>query len=237
MSRTRTRLATAIAAVAGLTAIAAIAPAHPAAQTRADATSPARSAIGKGPQTPRPPHLPRNFRGQGKWIVRDMGITVPFRWRGRDGNSQMIAGGPNYPIWFTNLIYNNTLYTLTYKWPGVSDHSCSRIGFFNLHVLNQALNTSRFVGREILQGTRRRVVNHWRVGFVFPQLPPGVFLRFPLALGDIYVDRHSRHTFWQVLQFGLQNLYDPELDEWMRMDTFRHEPGRVNLPARCPPPL
>ena len=29
----------------------------------------------------------------------------------------MIAGGPRYPIWFTNLIYHGSLYTLTYKWP------------------------------------------------------------------------------------------------------------------------
>jgi len=38
-----------------------------------------------------------------------------------------------------------------------------------------------------------------------------------------------------VLQFGVQNLYDPELDEWLRMDTFRREPGRVRLPRSCQP--
>lgn len=31
----------------------------------------------------------------------------------------MIADGPRYPIWFTNLIYGNSLYTVTYKWPRV----------------------------------------------------------------------------------------------------------------------
>ncbi len=188
-------------------------------------------------RTPRPPQLPRNFRGRGVWIVRDLGITVPFTWQGTDGNSQMVAGGPGYPIWFTNLIYHDTLYTLTYRWPGVTQHPCSRVGFFNLEILNQALNRSRFVGREILQGRPRRYVNHWRVGVVFPQLPSGSFLRFPLALADIYVDQRNRGTFWQVLQFGLQNLYDPELDEWLRMETFRAQPGAVRLPARCPPPL
>ena len=187
-------------------------------------------------QTPRPPLLPRNFRGRGEWIVRDLGLTVPFTWQGRNGNSQMVAGGPGYPIWFTNLIYRNTLYTLTYRWPGVTQHACSKIGFFNLAILNQALNGSRFVGPEILQGRPRRYVNHWRVGFVFPQLPPGSFLRFPFALGDIYVDQRNRATFWQVLQFGIQNLYDPQLDEWLRMRTFRHQAGTVRLPARCPRP-
>ena len=197
-----------------------------------DAAAAARSA-----HTPRPPHLPRNFRGRGIYIVRDLGITVPFSWRGRNGDSQMVAGGPDYPIWFTNLIYHDTLYTLTYRWPNVADHRCQRVdGIFNLHLLNEALNTARFVGPEILQGSPRRYVNHWRLGAVFPNLPSGIFPRFPLALADIYVDQRDRGTFWQVLQFGVQNLYDPQLDEWLRMDTFRHKPGRVGLPNRCPPP-
>jgi hypothetical protein len=186
---------------------------------------------------PRPPQLPRNFQGRGVWIVRDLGLTVPFTWQGRNGDSQMVAGGPRYPIWFTNLIYRNTLYTLTYRWPGLTEHPCSRVGFFNLAILNQMLNGSRFVGREILQGRPRRYVNHWRVGVVLPQLPSGNFLRFPIALGDVYVDQHNRGTFWQVLQFGFQNLYDPAMDEWLRMDTFRQQPGVVRLPARCPPPV
>jgi hypothetical protein len=188
--------------------------------------------------TPRPPHLPRNFRGQGEWIVRDLGITVPFTWRGNDGNSRMIAGGPDYPIWFTNVIWHNSLYTLTYKWPNVTGEAkCLKIpGFFNLHLLNQTFKTARYVGPEILQGHPNRHVDHWRAGVVVPQLPPGNFPRIGLALGDIYVDQSNRSTFWQVLQFGVQNLLDPQLDEWLRMDTFRHKPGRVGLPGRCPPP-
>ncbi|MFF3767270.1 hypothetical protein ACFYYR_24705 [Streptomyces sp. NPDC001922] len=188
-------------------------------------------------QAPRPPRLPRDFRGRGKWIVRDLGITVPFTWEGRDGDSRMVAGGPQYPIWFTNLIHRGALYTLTYKWPGLTEHPCSRIPGFDLETLNRKLGTARFVGREILQGNPNRYVNHWRVGVVVPQLPPGKFLRFPPTLGDIYVDQRDRGTFWQVLQFGIQNPYDPELDEWLVMDTFEHRPGRVTLPARCSPPV
>ncbi|HEX5821654.1 MAG TPA: hypothetical protein VFY30_07795 [Solirubrobacterales bacterium] len=40
-------------------------------------------------------------------------MNVPFTWRGSGGNSQMIAGGENYPIYFTNLIFGNSLYTIT----------------------------------------------------------------------------------------------------------------------------
>lgn len=104
---------------------------------------------------------------------------------------------------------------------------------FNLETLNRKLETSRFVGREILQREPSHAVDHWRVGVVVPQLPPGKYLRLPLALGDIYVDQRDRSTFWQVLQFGVQNLYDPELDEWLVMNTFEHRPGKVRLPAEC----
>lgn len=123
--------------------------------------------------TPPPPRLPRDFRGKGKWIVRDLDIEVPFTWEGRDGDSQMTAGGPQYPIWFTNLIYHDTLYTLTYKWPGLTEHPCSRIPGFNLEALNQGFENARFVGPETLRRTPQRRVNHWRVGVVLPELPPG----------------------------------------------------------------
>jgi hypothetical protein len=145
----------------------------------------------------------------------------------------MIAGGPQYPIWWTNLIYHGSLYTLTYKWPGLNEHPCSRIPGFTLDHLNQFLQGSRFVGREILQESPDRYVNHWRVGVVLPTLPSGNYLRFPVALGDIYVDQRDPSRFWQVLQFGVQNLYDPALDEWLVMKTFEHKAGTVTLPRLC----
>ncbi|WP_329134533.1 hypothetical protein OG552_19200 [Streptomyces sp. NBC_01476] len=241
MGWTLTRRATASAALAG--AIALVSTVLPAAYagTRTGGARPvatAATAAATPPSTPAPlpPRLPRDFHGKGTWVVRDLGVTVPFTWNGRDGDSQMIAGGPQYPIWFTNLIYHGTLYTLTYKWPGLTEHPCSQIPGFDLDQLNQALQGARFVGREILQQNPNRYVNHWRVGAVLPKLPPGKFLRFPLALGDIYVDQNDRSTFWQVLQFGIQNLYDPELDEWLVMDTFEHKPGTVTLPQSCAPP-
>ena len=240
MAWIRTRRAAASAALAAAIAIVPAALPRVGAETQTETTPSGQTAVAtqysSHTPAPSPPRLPRNFRGTGKWIVRDLGITVPFTWEGKDGDSQMVAGGPQYPIWFTNLIYHNTLYTLTYKWPNLKDHRCSRIPGFSLQTLNAALAGSRFVGPEILQQSTPRYVNHWRVGVVVPPLPPGKFPRLPVALGDIYVDQHNRSTFWQVLQFGLQNLYDPQLDEWLVMDTFQHSPGTVTLPRRCAPP-
>lgn len=235
MGWTRTRRAAASTALVGAIAVVPVTlpPVDPGTRTGTTPSFEAAAAERPIPQKPKPPRLPRDFRGTGKWVVRDLGITVPFTWNGKNGDSQMVAGGPGYPIWFTNLIYHNTLYTLTYKWPGLNEHSCSKIPGFNLRLLNEKLKTSRFVGRETLERNPRRHVNHWRVGVVLPKLPPGKFLRFPIALGDVYVDQNNRGTFWQLLQFGLQNLYDPELDEWAVMDTFVHKPGTVTLPARC----
>ena len=122
--------------------------------------------------TPAPPRLPANFRARGRWVVRSLGITVPFTWRGENGNSRMVAGGKHYPIWFVNLLYHNRLYTLTYRWPGLTDHRCVLApGYFTRHMLNEALRGSRFVGREILQGNPDRRVNHWRIGVVLPEAP------------------------------------------------------------------
>jgi hypothetical protein len=93
------------------------------------------------------------------------------------------------------------------------------------------------VGPEILQGNTDRHVDHWRAGVVAGSTRPGKEPRLPLALGDIYVDQRDPSQWWQVLQFGIQNLFDPQLDEWFTMTTFSHHPGRVTLPAQCPRPL
>ncbi|CAM5673576.1 hypothetical protein SAVIM338S_07101 [Streptomyces avidinii] len=236
MAWKRTRRTAAPAALAGAVALVLAAAPLAGAEARAGAASGPGTVATPQDGTPPPPRLPRDFRGKGKWIVRDLDITVPFTWNGRDGDSQMTAGGPQYPIWFTNLIYHGTLYTLTYKWPGLNEHPCSRIPGFSLEDLNRGFEDARFVGRETLRHTPQRHVNHWRVGVVFPELPPGNYPRLPLALGDIYVDQDDRGTFWQVLQFGVQNLYDPALDEWLVMDTFEHRPGTVALPRECAPP-
>jgi hypothetical protein len=212
-------------------------------------------------KSPAPPRLPRNFDGKGRYIVRDLDVDVPFTWQGKGGDSQMIAGGEQYPIHFTNVISGGYLYTLTYKWPGIARRPCSRVGPFTLAELNAFLASSRYVGLETIEDSKPRRVHHFRVGVVWeppPEvLPPGLItpvggsrasgegeptLRLPLMAGDFYVDEHDPTTFWRVLHFGLQNLYDPQQDEWMVMDTFRNRAGTVTLPAECesapaaPPP-
>jgi len=173
-----------------------------------------------------------------------MGVELPFSWHGNAGNVQMIAGGENHPIHFTNLIYDGLLYTLTYKWPGIERRPCSPIGPFTLDDLNTALESSRFVGAETLEQDEPLQVNHFRVGVVWEPPPelippiPGVsILRIPLMSADIYVDRGDPRRFWQVLQFGIQNLYDPELDEWIRIDKFEDDAGAVELPDECVTPI
>src|SRR5262249_4304580 len=61
----------------------------------------------------------------------------------------------------------------------------------------------------------------------------GVHARIPLMSGDFYVDRNDSTKFWQVLHFGLQNIYASDLDEWMVMSSFRRGPGTVTVPEEC----
>jgi hypothetical protein len=201
----------------------------------------APGSLARSPAHPKPPRIPRDFDAKGRYFVPDLGIEVPFTYRGSKGNSKMVAGGRDYPIWFMNIIYGKPgkakrLYTVTYRWPGVVQNvPCSAIpGNFSRKTLNSWLARSSFVGREILLGHPRRHVNHWRVTGTLPALPPGNFIRLPIALGDIYVDQKNPTTWWKVLHFGVQNLYDPEMDEWFELNTFKHRPGKVTLPKGCP---
>lgn len=203
-------------------------------------------------KNPAPPQLPRNFSWKGRYIVADLidprtgtlGIDVPFTWEGVDGDVQMIAGGENYPIYFTNFIYQNHLYTYTYKWPGLQPEflpplePCEPLLEFSLEDLNAILATASYVGPLILEKTthlkRCQRVNHFRVPIVTPPpQPPGFYFRLPLILGDFFVDSTDSSKFWQVLHFGIQNLYDPNLDEWIFIQKFKDCPGKIILPPAC----
>jgi hypothetical protein len=101
---------------------------------------------------PRPPQFARNFSWTGRYEVPDLGVEVPFTWNGNDGNLQMIAGGESSQIHFTNLVYDGTLYTLTYKWPDVERRPCSPLGPFTLNDLNKALENARLSGPKSSSG-------------------------------------------------------------------------------------
>jgi hypothetical protein len=198
------------------------------------------SPVAAGRKSPPPPKVPDDFTWSGRYIVPDLDVDVPFTWTATDGNTQMIAGSDDDPIHFTNVVDDGTLYTLTYKWPDIERRPCSPIGPFTVADLNKGLSEARFVGPEILEQPRRRRVNHFRAGLVLeapsdliPPIPGIGALRLPLMSGDIYVDRRDPEKFWQVLQFGIQNLYDPEQDEWIVIDKISRKPGKVELPDEC----
>lgn len=200
-------------------------------------------------KNPTPPKLPRNFSWKGRYVVPFLidpatgkkGITIPFTWVGKDGDIQMIAGSENDPIYFTNFIYQGHLYTYTYKWPGLQKEflppleSCAPLLPFTLEDFNALLDSATYVGQEILLHPHR-YVNHFRVTVVTPPpQPSGFYPRLPLMLGDFYVDRKDPSKFWQVLHFGVQNIYTPDLDEWIILEEFKDCPGEIILPPLCFP--
>ena len=150
------------------------------------------------------------------------------------------AGGNEHPIHFTNLIHDGQLYTYTYKWPGIPELPCSHVGAFTLEQLNAGLAQAAFAGRETLHRESDYEVNHFRSVSVI-DLPSGAIegigedvpVRIPLMAGDIYVDADDPSMLRQLLHFGLQNLYDPNLDEWILIDEHSDEPGEVILPRSC----
>lgn len=190
--------------------------------------------------TPPPPRIPDDFTWSGRYIVPDLDVEVPFTWHGDGGDFQMIAGGEGHPIHFTNLIHQGELYTLTYRWPDVPRSGCSHVGGFTVDELNAGFAEASHAGRETLHGVQTREVNHFRsVGVI--DLPPGLLpesegapqLRLPLMSGDIYADVDDPTKIWQLLHFGVQNLYDPNLDEWIVIDEIDSAPGPVVLPDEC----
>jgi hypothetical protein len=238
-----TRLVRLIATLLAAGLVAAIATA-PSAAAPATGVSLAEAAAKNSAKFPPRPRLPANFSGRGRWIVQDLGENVPFTWEGRDGNSVMTAGNKNEDIYYKNLIYGDTLYTITYEWPGLTEEEkglCVPFKGLDRRWLNGTLlKSSRYVGREILQGKPNRFVHHWRAGVVFfgdLQPNPGnpKFPRIPAQLTDIYVGQGDNTRWWKALQFGVQNQLDPALDEWLEMRTFTRRPGKVTLPPECKP--
>ncbi|MFV0318147.1 MAG: hypothetical protein ACK5O2_14445, partial [Microthrixaceae bacterium] len=57
--------------------------------------------------------------------------------------------------------------------------------------------------------------------------------RIPLMSGDIYVDRDDPSVIRKLLHFGVQNLYDANLDEWIVIDEVSTDPREVTVPQEC----
>jgi hypothetical protein len=189
---------------------------------------------------PPPPQIPRDFQWEGRYFVKDLGVNVSFSWQGNDGDTQMIAGSEEEAIHFTNLIYHDQLYTLTYKWDQIvppGPVKCVCLGQLPLETLNQCLNSSRFVGAETLAHTRHPFVNHFRVSVAFGFASVDPALRFAAMQADIYVERRNPSRIRKMLHFGYQNILDPALDEWLEVDRIKNKPGDVTLPPECSPPL
>jgi len=201
---------------------------------------------------PKPPFLPRNFSWCGHYFVPDLNLDVPFTWNGNNGNMQMTAGSIDYPIWFTNLIYDGFLYTFTYKWPGlVGEQKCDKLFPFTMDDLNTIFASASYVGEEIItsdticssgkkvgaeiieQNKKCLHVHHFRLAIALPRAPPGNHFRLPITSADIYVDKTNPSKFWKVLHFGFQNIYDPNLDEWIYVNEFKDVAGEINLPPEC----
>jgi hypothetical protein len=96
--------------------------------------------------------------------------------------------------------------------------------------LNKFFATSRFVGRVILQERDLRFVNHFRATLVLSNGESGNHPRLALAQADLFVEQGDSTRFRQVLHFGYQNLYDPELDEWIIIDKIERGGGTFVLP-------
>lgn len=188
---------------------------------------------------PPPPQIPQDFQWRGRYFVKDLGYDVSFSWQGNDGDLQMIAGGDNEQIHFTNLIFQNNLYTVTYKWPGIvdspEDAECVCLGQLPLATLNRCLASSRFVGEEQLIGDKPPRVNHFRVGVVFGFASTAPAARLAIMEGDIYVEPHNSSRIRKMLHYGYQNVLDPALDEWLRIDKIKNKPGEITLPPECSP--
>ena len=201
----------------------------------------------KSPEHKNTPYFPKNFTWKGRYIVPDLidpdtdkRIDVPFTWVGRNGDIQMIAGGYKYPIYFTNFIYKGNLYTYTYKWPGLQPpflpplESCEPLFKFTRKDLNNFLTTGAFAGQVKIKDKCGHWIknNHFRVPLVFPPgAPSGFFPRLPILMGDFFVDSDDSSKIRKVYHFGLHNLYDPNLDEWIEIHEFSDKPGKLKLPS------
>lgn len=217
----------------------------PAAACSSNETTPRAESTTTGPtvavpREPAPPRLVDDFAWTGRYIVPDLDVEVPFTWTARDGDFQMTAGDDGQPIHFTNVVADGFLYTLTYTWPEIPRMPCSPVGEFSIDDLNKGLADAAYVGAEVLEDRQTREVFHYRSAAAIEVPTEALGLpddapvaRIPVMAGDIYVDREDPGVIWKLLHFGVQNLYDANLDAWIVIDDASSTPGDVSLPQEC----
>lgn len=87
-------------------------------------------------------------------------------------------------------------------------------------------------------GEMQMVAGGWKYPIYFTNVIKDHYLytktyKWPFASADFFVDRNDSQTLWNVQQFGVQNLLDPQLDEWIQMKTFERKPGVLKPPSDC----
>jgi hypothetical protein len=175
------------------------------------------------------------FRANGAKLG-EPSVTAPLIISGKkhEGffNLYMQQGSETDPkIWVENLIYKNSLYTITHRWhrevPEGIRGVCFKSPGISVRDLNGILKSSRFVGPEIVDD---KPVNHFRSSclssIAFGLIKVNIF-------SDIYVPQDSSYPWVRWLQFGDGVSLDLHDDEWFLFDRYKHTADHIELPAAC----
>lgn len=178
------------------------------------------------------------FRANGK-TINDPPVFAPLVIRGKQGkhsfNVYMQQGSKTDPdIWVENLIYNNSLYTITHRWhrelPDGIKNVCFKSEGISVDDLNGILKSSRFVGREIVDD---KPVNHFRSSCLssifYGLIKVNIF-------SDIYVPPGRSYPWQRWLQFGDGVSLDLHDDEWFLFDHYKKTSDDIELPLACEKP-
>jgi len=183
-------------------------------------------------------------------------LTIRGKWQGEYFNVYMEQGNKySEDLWVENLVFKDKLYTITHKWhtDGAKDiiGICFENTIYNeadpanplpitVDGLNALLDSSRFVGLEVIDGTP---MNHFRTtclskaGIVVEVPRPPIYI--PLlfqnfnVFSDIYVLDGQPYTWTKWLQFGDGVGPDPQMDEWFLFNEWNSEPDDIELPCEC----
>jgi hypothetical protein len=201
------------------------------------------------------PQIPlRNFEWKGQFVGSPEIISDPQlvtrliisgKWQNDYFNLYMEQGGPHEELWVKNLIFEDKLYSITYKWhtPAADDilETCfENTGYdpsspgnplpITVHDLNGILASSRLVG---LEKVDRRYVNHYRTTCLSVAGPFPFLIQPFKVFSDIYVPPGKAYPWYKWLQFGDGVGPDPQNDEWFILNRWSNYPANIVLPKEC----